>query len=213
MECEPCTPKGRPREFCVEQALASALRVFWEKGYEGASLSDLTEAMGITRPSLYAAFGNKEALFRKALDLYEREKLAYVAKAMDEPTARRVAEHLLTGALENFAGDAEPKGCFSVISSVACGAEAESVRTDVIARAETSHRALIERFQRAKNEGDLPDHVDVSGLTGFLIALLQGLSVQSRSGASRAELTATVETASPCGRAADRAPDYLYLLV
>src|SRR5215216_6601915 len=87
--------KGRPREFCVDQALAAALRVFWSKGYEGASLTDLTDAMGVTRPSLYAAFGNKEALFRKALDLYEREKLAYIRKALEQPTARLVAETML----------------------------------------------------------------------------------------------------------------------
>ena len=80
--CTPC--RGRPREFCVDAALAQALRVFWEKGYEGTSLNDLTEAMGITRPSLYAAFGNKDALFRKALDLYETEKLAYIRQALAE---------------------------------------------------------------------------------------------------------------------------------
>src|SRR3954449_2107155 len=88
-------PRGRPREFCVDGALAAALRVFWTKGYEGTSLTDLTEAMGVTRPSLYAAFGNKEALFRKALDLYEREKLAYVGEALKAPTSRGVAERLL----------------------------------------------------------------------------------------------------------------------
>ena len=78
--------RGRPREFDVEEALAAALHVFWEKGYEGASLTDLTEAMGITRPSLYAAFGNKEDLFKRALDLYEREKLAYVGASRARPT-------------------------------------------------------------------------------------------------------------------------------
>src|SRR5215216_1427212 len=91
--------RGRPREFCVDHALAQALRVFWSKGYEGTSLNDLTEAMGITRPSLYAAFGNKETLFRKALDLYEREKLDYIGKALAEPTARGVAEVMLRGAV------------------------------------------------------------------------------------------------------------------
>src|SRR5213082_3312703 len=91
--------KGRPREFDIDEALAAALRVFWSKGYEGASLTDLTEAMGITRPSLYAAFGNKESLFRKALDLYEREKLAYMDEALKQPNARAVARHLLEGAL------------------------------------------------------------------------------------------------------------------
>src|SRR6201996_7837673 len=90
--------RGRPREFDVEDALEAALRVFWSKGYEGASLTELTEAMGITRPSLYAAFGNKEELFRKALDLYEKEKLEYVSAALAASTARGVAERLLTGA-------------------------------------------------------------------------------------------------------------------
>src|SRR4028118_2167613 len=102
--------KGRPREFDIEEALASALRVFWSKGYDGTSLTDLTEAMGITRPSLYAAFGNKEALFRKALELYEREKLAYVSSALEEPTARGVARHLLTGAPEHTTDAAEHPG-------------------------------------------------------------------------------------------------------
>ena len=78
---------GRPREFDVEEALSAALKVFWRKGYEGASLTDLTEAMGITRPSLYCAFGNKEALFKKALDLYEREKLCFIDGALAAPTA------------------------------------------------------------------------------------------------------------------------------
>ena len=91
--------RGRPREFCVDEALSAALQVFWRRGYEGASLTELTEAMGITRPSLYAAFGNKEALFRKALDLYEREKLAYMTTALEAPTAREVVERLLYGVL------------------------------------------------------------------------------------------------------------------
>src|SRR3546814_14799860 len=98
MKLSLCTPvKGRPREFDVGDALAAALRVFWSKGYEGASLTDLTEAMGITRPSLYAAFGNKEALFRKALDLYEEEKLAYVRGALDAPTAKGRSEERRVG--------------------------------------------------------------------------------------------------------------------
>ena len=92
--------RGRPREFNVEDALAAALRVFWSKGYEGASLSALTESMGITRPSMYAAFGNKESLFRQALDLYEREKLAYVGEALRAPSARGVARNLLEGAID-----------------------------------------------------------------------------------------------------------------
>ncbi|MEG3143084.1 TetR/AcrR family transcriptional regulator [Sphingomonas sp. RT2P30] len=195
METLACTAtKGRPREFCLDAALAAALRVFWSKGYEGASMVDLTEAMGITKPSLYAAFGNKEALFRKALDLYEREKMAYVGQALDKPSAREVAEHLLRGSVENQTSSCEPRGCLGVISSVACGSEAESIREEVLERGKVAKHALIDRMERAKVEGDLPDHVDVEALTGFLYALMQGMAVQAGAGANRAELDRLVDT-------------------
>lgn len=195
METVTCPPvKGRPREFCVDQALAAALRVFWSKGYEGASLSELTDAMGITKPSLYAAFGNKEALFRKALELYEREKLDYVGKALSAPTARGVAERMLRGAVESQTSSCEPHGCLGVITSVACGAEAESIRKDVLARGETARRKMVERMERARREGDLPAHVDPDALTTYLYALMQGMAVQAGAGATRAQLDALVDT-------------------
>ena len=195
MEAVACpATKGRPREFCLDEALAAALRVFWSKGYEGASMTELTEAMGITKPSLYAAFGNKEALFRKTLDLYEREKMAYVGQALAKPTAREVAEHMLRGSVENQTSNCEPRGCLGVISSVACGAEAESIRADVHERSKVAKAALIERMERAKLEGDLPDHVDVEALTGFLYALMQGMAVQAGAGATRADLERLVDT-------------------
>ncbi|KQM35858.1 TetR/AcrR family transcriptional regulator [Sphingomonas sp. Leaf10] len=188
------TTKGRPREFCVDNALAAALGVFWSKGYEGASMSDLTEAMGITKPSLYAAFGNKEALFHKALDLYENEKLEYTRDALKQPTARAVAEHFMRGAINAQMSSCDPKGCLGVISATACGAEAASIKADVIQRRASSQAALVERFEQAKRDGDLPDHVDISGLTSYLYAILQGMAVQAGSGATRAELERVVET-------------------
>ena len=191
---EPILHRGRPREFCVEHALAQALRVFWSRGYEGASLTDLTEAMGITRPSLYAAFGNKESLFRKALDLYEREKLDYVGKALAQPTARAVAEAMLRGAVENVTSRDEPHGCLGVIASVACGEEAKSIREAVQERSKRFHQSIIERFERARSEGDLPAQLDVEGLTDLLRALLQGISIQAGSGATREELDRLVDT-------------------
>ena len=204
MESASCTAaRGRPREFCVDTALAAALRVFWSKGYEGASLSDLTEAMGITRPSLYAAFGNKEALFRKALDLYEAEKMAYARRAVDQPTARGVADRLLRGALDSQTSSCEPKGCLGVISSVACGAEAESVKAEVVARRASLQALLVERFERAKREGDLPAHVDAAGLTSYLFAILQGMAVQAGSGAPRAELERLIDTSMALWPSAD----------
>ncbi|WP_174296586.1 TetR/AcrR family transcriptional regulator [Sphingomonas bacterium] len=196
MEAVACTVpvKGRPREFCPETALASALRVFWSKGYEGASLTDLTEAMGIGRPSLYAAFGNKEALFRSALDLYEREKLSYIALALAAPTSREVAERLLHGALDSQTSSCEPHGCLGVIGSMACGSEAEGVRAEVIARRASSHAALVARMERARDEGDLPAKADPAGLARFLIAILQGMAVQAGAGASREELAQLIDT-------------------
>ena len=189
-----CSPRGRPREFDVDLALTQALRLFWSKGYEGTSLTDLTEAMGITRPSLYAAFGNKESLFRKALDLYEREKLAYIGQALDKPTAREVARHLLEGSLANQCSASEPRGCLGVISSVACGPEAESIRAEVLERGRKGHQALIERMKRAAEAGDLPAHVDPEGLTKYLTAILQGMAVQAGAGASREDLQRLVDT-------------------
>lgn len=186
--------KGRPREFCIDEALGQALHVFWAKGYDGASMTDLTEAMGITKPSLYAAFGNKEALFHKALDLYESEKLEYTRTALQQPTARKVAEYYLRSGVDVHAAEGEPHGCMGVISSLACSPEAESIKADVIRRRASSQRALVERFEQAKRDGDLPAHIDAEGLTSFLYAILQGITVQAGAGATRAELERLVDT-------------------
>jgi AcrR family transcriptional regulator len=187
MEQMALAARGRPREFDVEEALASALRVFWAKGYEGASLTDLTEAMGITRPSLYAAFGNKEALFKRALDLYESEKLAYVGKALEAPTAKGVAERMLAGAIDTITSS-ECRGCMGVITSVSCGSQDSPIRDDVHARTQSVRDAIEARMRRAIEAGDFSFPVDPEAITRYLIALLQGMSVQAGSGASREQL-------------------------
>ena len=188
-------PPGRPREFCADQALAAALRVFWSKGYEGASLSDLTEAMGISRPSLYAAFGNKEALFRKALDLYEREKFAFMRAALDAPTSRGVAEAVLRGALDAQTENHDRRGGQFVTPSVPCGTGAEVARIEVVARRAVAEEALLRRFERAKAEHDLPETVDALGLAQYLFAVVQGMAVQAGSGVPREQLERMVRTA------------------
>jgi len=187
-----CAVVGRPREFDVEEALAAALKVFWRKGYDGASLTDLTEAMGITRPSLYCAFGNKEALFRKALDLYEREKLAYIDCGLSAPTAYAVAEGLLMGACDAQT-DPETPGCMSVNSVLSCGGVAsESVRAELASVVAGIQAKIIARFQRAKDEGDLDADCDPAELTGFLMTLSQGMAVQASTGMSREALRRVV---------------------
>lgn len=184
---EKLATRGRPREFCPEEALGAALCVFWTKGYEGASLTDLTDAMGITRPSLYAAFGNKEALFRQALDLYERDKLAYIGEAVREPTARAVAKYMLDGAIETATGGVS-RGCMGVIASVACQSIEPSIREDVNARAEKAKHLMVERMQRAIDEGEFTVPTDAEAISRYLIAIMQGISVQAQLGASREEL-------------------------
>lgn len=156
-------------------------------------MADLTEAMGITKPSLYACFGNKEALFRKALDLYERDKLAYIGQALEEKTARAVAERLLRGALATHCGGSDPQGCLGVISTVVGCSEADSIREHVCARRKSSEVALAERFTRARAEGDLPDSIEPAALAGCLSTVLGGLSVKAQGGATRAELDNTVD--------------------
>src|SRR5690606_4206703 len=178
--------RGRPREFDVEEALAAALHVFWEKGYEGASLTDLTEAMGITRPSLYAAFGNKEELFKRALDLYESEKLAYIGSALEAPTARGVAERLLDGTINNITS--ECRGCLGVITSVSCSNPDSPIGREIRDRTKSVRGAMVARIQRAIDEGDFAVAVEAEAITRYLMAVLQGVSVQAGAGASREEL-------------------------
>lgn len=194
MEICPSPPvRGRPREFDPDTALAAALRVFWAHGYEGASLAELTEAMGITKPSLYACFGNKEALFKKALDLYERDKLAYIGRALEAPTARGVAERLLRGAIATHCGNEDPHGCLGVISTVACSTEADSIREHVIARRASSEAAVVERFERAKREGDFTGDVDPRAMAQCLMTVLQGLSVKAQGGGCSNDLGTVVD--------------------
>ncbi|WP_315761545.1 TetR/AcrR family transcriptional regulator [Sphingomonas sp. Y38-1Y] len=187
--------KGRPRGFCTETALAAALRVFWTKGYEGASITELTEAMGITRPSMYAAFGNKESLFRHALDLYEREKLDYVRAALAAPTAKGVVERMLRGGVANQTSDCAAKGCLGVISGNACGDDAQAIREEVIARRASSHAAMVDRFARAQAEGDFGPELSPDDLINYLFAVMQGLAVQAGAGATREQLDRTVDLA------------------
>lgn len=194
METASTPVRGRPREFDPEKALAAALEIFWRRGYEGASLAELTDAMGITKPSLYACFGNKESLFRKALDLYERDKLCYVKTALEAPTAKGVAERLLRGALAMQCGSADPKGCLGVISSVASTAHAECIREEVLARRASSDRALVARFERAHDEGDLPTGIEPRALACYLTTVMQGMAVQAGAGIAPSQLAQLVDT-------------------
>ena len=135
-------PPGRPRCFDVDKALDCALDVFWRKGYEGTTLPDLTRAMGINRPSLYAAFGNKEALFKKAIDRYAEGPGCHVNEALAEPTARRVIERLLLGTVDLLTNRRHPHGCFMVQGALACGDSADPIRRELVKRRAAGEAAL-----------------------------------------------------------------------
>ncbi|MEX0713485.1 MAG: TetR/AcrR family transcriptional regulator [Pirellulales bacterium] len=188
-------PAGRPREFDIDQALDSALKVFWRKGYEGASLPDLTKAMGINRPSLYAAFGNKEALFRKAIDRYVEGHASHVREALREPTARAVVQRLWSGSIDLITGPRNPRGCFLVQAALACGDEADGVRREVARRRVRLEARLRERFERAVSEGDLPAGTDPADLARYVATVSHGIAVQAADGATRDQLNRVRETA------------------
>jgi AcrR family transcriptional regulator len=179
---------GRPREFDVEKALELALQVFWRKGYEGASMADLTETMGITKPSLYAAFGNKEELFRKALDRYVDGPGGYVQVALAKPTARAVVEHLLYESANAVTDPNHPPGCLAVQGALSCGDAAESIKQELMARRANGEQDLRRRFERAIAEGDLPSGSDAADLAAYVSAILQGIAVQAAGGTSRVQL-------------------------
>jgi AcrR family transcriptional regulator len=186
---------GRPRAFDPEKALDRALRVFWKHGYEGASLTDLTEAMGINRPSMYAAFGNKEELFRKVLDRYGKSAGVYQQEALNEPTARGAVEKILLGAAEALGDARHPRGCLLVQGGLACGDESNAVRRELCARRGEGEAAIRERLERAKAEGDLASSVNAAELAGYVTAVLQGMSVQAAGGAGREKLRGIAERA------------------
>ena len=188
-------PKGRPREFDVDEALDRALRVFWRRGYEGATLPDLTRAMGINRPSLYAAFGCKEELFRKTLDRYVEGPAAYVREALNEPTARAVAERLLGGTIDLLTDRRNPRGCLVVQGALACGETAESVRRELGARRVAGEVGLRQRFERARADGDLPAETDPADLARYVVTVMWGMAVQAAGGASREDLRRVAELA------------------
>jgi AcrR family transcriptional regulator len=191
----PAAPRGRPRSFDCDRALDLALQLFWRKGYEGTSLADLTEAIGINRPSLYAAFGNKEALFHKALDRYASGPAASLREALNELTARTVAERLLREAADLQTRPGHPPGCLAVHGALTCGEEAEPIRRALIAHRAAGETALRQRFERARSEGDLPPGADPADLARYVITVIQGMAVQAASGATREELGRVIEMA------------------
>lgn len=186
---------GRPRGFDPDRALSRALVVFWEQGYEGASLTDLTSAMGITKTSMYAAFGNKEQLFRKALELYTEGPASYGMHALEESTAQAVATAFLNGTVQATTRHHCPSGCLGVQGSLAAGDFGRSARDALIEWRNDARLRLEERFHRAIGEGDLPPDTDAGRLARYIMTVSFGIAVQAASGISRHDLQEVADTA------------------
>lgn len=187
--------RGRPPEFEESSALDASMRVFWENGYEGATLSKLTTAMGITRSSMFAAFGNKEALFKKAFARYIDEYQTYMRVAIEKPTVRETIEAALRGTVEFLSTPGHPKGCLSVHGALATGDEADPIKQWLIQARKQGWNVAKERFERAKQSGELGKDCDPAALARYVSTLIQGLGVQGASGATKAELNKVVNTA------------------
>jgi len=200
---------GRHREFDVDKVLDAVLGVFWRKGYEGASYADLTVAAGVERPALYSAFGNKEALFRRALARYQERHLGYIPEALRLPTARQVAAHILYNAVDLNTRFPDHMGCLAVNGALAASDDAEPVRQALIEFRATGLARLRERFERAQAEGDLPETARPDVLATFVMAVTHGMAVQAKAGFSRELLKAVADQALstwPAGGAGNAGP-------
>jgi AcrR family transcriptional regulator len=186
---------ARPREFDEDEVLKAALRLFWEKGYEGTSLDDLMAAMRLTKSSLYKAFGSKEALFWRVVERYQRDFLDFRHAALAEPTPRRIAERLLDGIVDLHSGKVNPVGCLELNTALAGSNDAESIRQELIRGRELFRLKLRDRFKETAARAPLPSGMTSDDAASFIISLIQGLAVQAKAGASR-------ETARRVARAA-----------
>ena len=186
---------GRPRGFDTSAALDAAIRVFWEKGYEGATLRNLESAMRINRSSMWTAFGTKEDLFKLAFERYINDYQGYIREALEKPTIREVVESALRGTVDFLSTPGNPKGCLSVHGALAVGDESDPVKQWLIEGRRNGEMRARKRFEEAKKTGDLSKGIDPAAAARYVATIIQGLGVQAASGATKAELTKTVDMA------------------
>ena len=179
----------------MDGALDKAIDVFWRQGYTGTSLSDLTEAMGISRPSLYAAFGNKEETFKQAVERYARIDMAYVNTALAEPAAYEAASHYLRDNVDAVTMPGKPAGCLSIQGGLSAGPDDDRVVRYLAERRADGEARFAERFARAIADGDLPATENPAELAKYVTTVSAGLAVQAAAGVSRTELHRVVDRA------------------
>jgi AcrR family transcriptional regulator len=182
---------ARPREFDRDEALAKARDAFWATGYEGTSIADLVTILGLAPARLYAAFGSKEELFREAVALYEAKEGGFVARALvEEPSARKAVTRMLNDAIELYTRPDQPRGCLVVSAATSSALENDVVRTFLAERRRAQEVSIVERLRQAVSDGELPKETDPEVLGSAIAALLIGISMQARDGASKQKLQA-----------------------
>jgi AcrR family transcriptional regulator len=188
---------GRPRSFDRQQALCAALRLFREHGYEGTSMADLQKALGgLSPPSIYAAFGSKEALFEEALSLYTSQNRARISRAIEDATTTKAAvEGMLRAAVRGTTEPDEPRGCLLVQGALACSPSSNEVQQRLHEERLEGQRMLVKRLKAGVAAGDVPARADITAVASFYTTLIHGISIQAKDGASRASLMAAVDCA------------------
>ena len=190
------TERGRPRSFDRAVALRRAMEVFWAQGYDGTSMSDLIVAMNVNSPSIYAAFGRKEELFREAVALYRATEGGRIWGAMTTaPSARAAIETVLRASAEEFTRPGKPRGCLIVLGALNADDGNEAVRRELQEHRAENMKMLLLRLKRGVAEGELPDGPDWRAIAAFYITVQQGMSIQARDGASRKALLAIADCA------------------
>jgi AcrR family transcriptional regulator len=190
----PARPRGRPRGFDRDDVLDRAMRLFWERGFEATSISELTEAMGITPPTLYTFFGDKKQLFLEAVARYQSGPGCFATKALtEEPTVACAIRRLLVAAADSFSNPRDPKGCMVVLGATNCSVESRDIFTALADRRRSAENAVRRRIAAGRAAGELMEGTDVDALTGMVTATLFGLAIKARDGASRASLRKIVD--------------------
>jgi AcrR family transcriptional regulator len=190
----PRRARGRPRSFDRDQALDRAMDVFWKKGFEGASLADLTKAMGLNPPSHYAAFGDKEGLFIEAVRRYYAN-VQEQCSGCGDASARQYIEGFLTELAKIFTDAGHPRGCLAVMAMTTALESSPRMQAFLAEKRAAAKARMRARLQQGVDKGELPRGTDVGALTNFYSAVISGMSLQARDGASRKALLATVEAA------------------
>jgi AcrR family transcriptional regulator len=183
---------ARPRNFDEDDVLDRAMRLFWERGYEGASLHELLAATGLTKSSIYKAFGSKEALFRRIVERYDRHFLGFRREALAEKTPRAIVERLLMGMAELHAGQGTPPGCLATNAALACSPEADTIRIEMARDREIFRNVLRDRLTAASARGPLPVGTDADTAATLVHTMIQGMAVQAKSGIGRVEMERVV---------------------